>query len=159
MWLSSNDLVSTKTGKRLENSVFDNGGGCPKAFGIPFKGKLLSAFYYEGKEYEFNFSKFWNHVRTEFNYEIKDGVIHWYVTQTNRRYKMETHVECVIADMLFINYEDPEGKKRFTDLYNGGNGKGHVILSKKAKGGYDVIDEIDAGHIGCEYGEFNPDVK
>ena len=30
VWLSSNNMVSKITGKKLENSVFDIGGGCPK---------------------------------------------------------------------------------------------------------------------------------
>ena len=31
--------------------------------------KLLSAFWYEGKPYEFNFSKFWTFTRTKFDFE------------------------------------------------------------------------------------------
>ena len=48
VWLSSNDLVSNVTGKRLANSVFEVGGGNPKAFGIALGQKLLGQFYYEG---------------------------------------------------------------------------------------------------------------
>ena len=53
VWLSSNNLTSKVTGKKLEDSVFDIGGGCPKVFGIPLKRKLLSAFWYEGKPFEY----------------------------------------------------------------------------------------------------------
>jgi hypothetical protein len=44
VWLSSNNLVSKLTGKRLENSVFDIGGGRPKIGFIALNRKLLSAF-------------------------------------------------------------------------------------------------------------------
>ena len=44
VWLSSDNLTSLKTGKRLTNSVFDIGGGCPKVGHVAIKRKLLSAF-------------------------------------------------------------------------------------------------------------------
>ena len=54
VWLSSNDMVSKVTGKRLENSAFDIGGGKPKIGPISLNRKLLGEFFYEGKSYEFN---------------------------------------------------------------------------------------------------------
>ena len=44
VWLSSNCMKSNLTGKVLENSVFDIGGGCPKIYFVPLKRKLLGAF-------------------------------------------------------------------------------------------------------------------
>lgn len=79
VWLSSNDLVSKITGKRLENSVFDIGGGRPKAFGIAMNRQLLSDFWYEGKSYEFNFSKFWTGCKTKFDCRETEKEINWYI--------------------------------------------------------------------------------
>ena len=59
VWLSSNDLVSNISGKRLTDSVFEVGGGAPKTFGIALSRKLLGKFYYERRDYEYNSSKFW----------------------------------------------------------------------------------------------------
>lgn len=56
-WLNSNHLTSKHTVKELTDNVFDIG-GCPQVFGIPLHRKLLSSFWHEGKNYEFNFSKF-----------------------------------------------------------------------------------------------------
>ena len=66
VWLSSNNMTSKLTGKKLENSVFDIGGGRPKVGPFALNRKLLSAIYYEGREFEFNFSKFWTHTKTKF---------------------------------------------------------------------------------------------
>ena len=44
VWLSSNVLVSEKTGKKLENSVFDIGGGRPKIYFVPLDRRLLGVF-------------------------------------------------------------------------------------------------------------------
>ena len=57
VWLSSNCLTSKKTGQRLQNSAFDIGGGRPKIYFVPLDRRLLGVLYYEGQEYDFNFSK------------------------------------------------------------------------------------------------------
>ncbi len=149
VWLSSNDLVS-KNGKRLENSVFDIGGGCPKVGPIALKRKLLSAFWYEGTPYEFNFSKFWTFTRTKFACrETKEDII-WHVEQKNWTQRMVTDISCKKKDMLLVNYEAPNGRKRHNRLWNGGNGVGTVKLYHKGK----LVDEITCSHVGCEYGEY-----
>ena len=155
VWLSSCDLISKKTGKRLEDSVFDIGGGRPKAFGIALNRKLLSDFWYEGKSYEFNFSKFWTFCRTKFDCKETEDKIIWYVRQETTKAIMETSVECDKSKMLLVNYESPDGAKRHNRLWNGGTGTGTVKLWKKrpfAKP--ELLDEIEAKHIGCEWGEY-----
>lgn len=151
LWLSSNNLTSELTGKKLCNSAFDIGGGRPKVGPIALKGKLLSAFYYEGRDYEFNFSKFWTFTRTRFSSWETEDEIHWQVEQKTWRNRMVTAVSCKKKDMLLINYEAPNGTKRHTRLWNGGNGVGTVELYRDGK----LIDRIHAENIGCEYGEYD----
>ncbi len=150
VWLSSCNLTSRKTGKKLFNSVFDIGGGRPKVGPIALNRKLLSAFYYEGKCYEFNFSKFWTNTRTKFECHETDTQIVWHVEQKTWRNKMVTDITCNKEDMLLINYEAPNGKKLHNRLWNGGNGVGVIKLYHKNK----LVDEIDAKNVGCEYGEY-----
>lgn len=152
VWLSSNDLTSKRTGKRLTDSVFDIGGGCPKIGPIALKRKLLSAFWYEGKGYEFNFSKFWTFTRTKFACRETDTQIVWHVEQRTWRSRMVTDITCEKKDMLLVNYEAPNGKKLHNRLWNGGNGAGTVKLYRGGR----LVDEVIAGHIGCEYGEYGP---
>lgn len=94
VWLSSNNLVSKKTGRRLNNSVFDIGGGRPKIGFIALNRKLLSAFYYEGKCYEFNFSKFWTNTRTKFESHETDDEIVCHVEQKTWNNKMVMDITC-----------------------------------------------------------------
>lgn len=154
VWLSSNDLVSNLTGKRLKNSVFEVGGGRPKVFGISLNRKLLGQFYYEGDDYEFNFSKFWTGSRTKFDCRETDTQILWKVTQTTFQAKMEAEIACNKEEMLLINYESPDGYKRHTRLWNCGNGYGTVKLWQKSNGSWNLIDDVKAGSVGCEYGEY-----
>ena len=154
VWLSSNCLKSKLTGKTLDNSVFDIGGGRPKIYFVPLDRRLLGVFWYEGKEYDFNFSHVLLNVKTEFSFEEKDDVVLWHVRQENRCAAMETEVSCKKADMLLVNYEAPDGSKKHNHLWNGGNGVGTVKLYDKVDGEFQLVDEIEATHIGCEYGEY-----
>ena len=151
VWLSSNNLTSKITGRKLEDSVFDIGGGCPKVGPVALKRKLLSAYWHEGKCYEFNFSKFWTFCRTKFDCQETDTQIIWHVEQKTWRNRMVTDIVCEKKDMLLVNYEAPNGKKFHNRLWNGGNGKGTVKLYRDGK----LIDEVIAENIGCEYGEYD----
>jgi len=140
VWLSSNNLVSKLTGERLTNSVFNIGGGRPKVGNLALDRKLLGVFYHEGEGYEFNFSKFWTLTKTVFDCTETGGQIVWHVEQHTPLHRMVTDVVCDKKDMLFINYEAPDGAKRHNRLWNGGNGIGTVKLYKMLPGGWSLID-------------------
>lgn len=150
VWLSSNNLTSLITGNKLEDSVFDIGGGCPKVGPVALPRQLLSAFWYEGQGFEFNFSKFWTRTKTIFDCYETDEEIVWHVEQSTWRNKMVTDITCKKADMLLVNYEAPDGAKRHNRLWNGGNGTGVIELYHGGK----LIDRVKAENIGCEYGEY-----
>ena len=112
-------------------------------------------FWYEGKEYDFNFSHVWLNVKTEFSFEEQEELVHWHVRQENRDAVMDTEVYCRKSDMLLVNYEAPDGTKKHNRLWNGGNGWGIIRLYDKVDGKLRLIDEVEATHIGCEYGEYD----
>lgn len=154
VWLSSWDIYSKTQKKQLENTAFDIGGGCPVAFGIHLKRKLLGEIWYEGKSYEFNFSKFWTFSHTYFDCKETDKEIMWHVVQETNKAILDTKITCKKKDMLLVNYEDPLGMKRHNRLWNGGTGSGVIGLYKKEKGIPVLIDEMEVKHVGCEYGEY-----
>ncbi len=155
VWLASSCLKSRMTGERLQNSAFDIGGGRPKVYFVPLERRLLGAFFYEGKEYDFNFSKVHLRVKTAFAFEEGDKTVAWRVRQENVHAAMEAEIRCRKADMLFVNYEASDGSKRHNRLWNGGNGWGVVKLYDRVDGEWAPVDEIEATHVGCEYGEYD----
>lgn len=155
VWLASSCLTSKKTGKALEHSAFDIGGGRPKIYFVPLDRRLLGAFCYEGREYDFNFSHLWLHVKTEFSFREDEEQVHWRVRQENLHAVMETEIHCRKREMLLVNYEAPDGSKKHNRLWNGGNGWGTVRLYDKGRNGRTLVDEIEATHVGCEYGEYD----
>lgn len=154
VWLSSCNLTSKESGAKLTKSAFNIGGGRPKVFGIALNKKLLIDFFYEGKSYEFNFSKFWTGTRTIFTCSETTEQILWHVVSRNRAAAIEVSVSCDKKDMLLINYEAPNGKKLHNRLWNGGTGIGEIKLYRKEHGKEVLIDELIAGTVGCEYGEY-----
>ncbi len=137
------------------NSSFEIGGGRPKVFGVALDRKLLGQFWYEGKNYEFNFSKFWTGSGTKFDCWETEDEIHWHVVQTTLTAKLDSQIVCKKADMLLINYEAPNGTKRHNRLWNGGTGTGVLKLYRRVGKKEILIDEIEAANIGCEYGEYD----
>lgn len=155
LWLSSNNLYSVLQQRQLENSVFDIGGGRPKVYSVALDRKLLGGFYYEGKELDFNFSKFLEGPRTKFECTETEDEIRWKVWMENRKNLLKLNVVCKKKDMLFVNYEAPDGTKRHNRLWNGGNAKGIIKLYDKHPYGLELRDIIEARNIGCEYGEYD----
>ncbi|MCF0117948.1 MAG: hypothetical protein HUJ61_07910 [Bacilli bacterium] len=155
LWLSSHN-IEDEAGNKLNNTVFDIGGGKPKAFGISIPKKLLGAYYIEGKEFEFNFSKFWHPSKTKFTFDESDkDVVSWHVEQSDRHNLFITDVTCLKKDMLFVNYESPLGEKKHNKLWNGGNGTGIMKQYRKVKKGWQLVRTLTIKNIGCEYGEFD----
>ena len=150
VWISSCNLTSELTGKKLKNSVFDIGGGRPKIGPVALPRKLLSAFWYEGQSFEFNFSKFWTGTRTEFECKETDTQIVWQIEQSTWRNRMVTELVCDKADMLLVNYEAPNGKKRHNRLWNGGNGRGRVWLYRDGR----LIDRVRQINPKCKEIDF-----
>ena len=156
VWLSSNCLTSNITGEKLENSVFEIGGGRPVVYHIPLPRQLLGCFYYEGEEYEFNFSKFWELSTTKFSFDEDDEEVHWHVRQSTKKGILITELHCKKEDMLLVNYESPDGEKRFGTLWNGGNGYGDLKLYRRKFWFFKkLVDDVHATNIGCEYGEYD----
>ena len=154
LWISSCNMRSLITGKNLNNSAIEVGGGRPKVFGISLNRKLLIGMYYEGKMYEYNFSKFWTRSKVEFEFQEGDKDNTWLVNSSNRDSIMELNLQCPKDEMLLINYEAPNGKKLHNKLWNGGTGIGKIKLYKKQGKDKILLDHIEMKNVGCEYGEY-----
>ena len=116
LWLSSNNLYSRVKDEKLENSVFDIGGGRPRVFGIPLEGKLLGGLFLEGREYDYNFSKPWTLSRQRFlSNETEENII-WKVWLENKKSLLQINVVCPKKEMILVNYVAPDGTKSTTKI-------------------------------------------
>ena len=152
LWISSCNIKSLLTNQILTNTVVEFGGGRPKIFGFPLNKRLLGGLYYEGKMYEYNFSKFWNRSTITYDFEESDELTTWRIRARNEESALELVVHCKKEEMLFINYEAPNGKKLHNRLFNGGTGYGEIkLFNLYGK----LIDHLSISNVGCEYGEYD----
>lgn len=100
------------------------------------------------------FSKPWTLPRTRFDCAETADELRWQVRQETARAAVEIAIRCRKRDMLLINYEAPGGRKLHNRLWNGGNGAGVVTLWRTRGGATELVDEMDAARVGCEYGEY-----
>jgi tocopherol cyclase len=155
LWISSCNMKSLITGKELSNSAVEIGGGNPKIYGLSLGRKLLGGIYYEGKMYEYNFSKFWTGSKIDFDFTENENVNTWTLEAYNHNSAMQLLLNCKNDEMLFVNYESPDGKKLHNRLWNGGTGYGEIKLFVKQRNRWGVIDHILINNAGCEYGEYD----
>ncbi len=170
IWLAGSHIKSKLTGEWLDDTAFDIGGGRPKIkTGRTFDNVILGALWYQGEAYEFNFSRFWTLTKTDFKCTEHKDKLAWKIEQETPLARIEAEFTCLKKDMLFINYEAPNGEKKHNRLWNGGNGVGEIKLykkilktrdqetSKKAKFKWELVDHMEAYNVGCEYGAYADD--
>lgn len=154
LWISSCNMKSLISGKILSNTAVEIGGGRPKVYGVDLGKKLLGCFYYEGRYYDFNFTKFWTGAKIDFQFTEGDKVNVWKIKAQNKEAIIDLIMKCPKDQMLFINYEAPSGRKRHNKLWNGGTGYGKMKLYHKNGKHKVLIDYIEFKTTGCEYGEY-----
>ncbi len=154
LWISSCRMESLVTGKALLNSAVEMGGGNPRVYGLSLGRKLLGSLFYEGELFEYNFSKFWTGTKIDFRFTEGESVNRWSIGAQNRSSRMELTLECKKEEMLLINYEAPDGRKRHNRLWNGGTGYGEIKLYRKKRKKLTLIDHMAIKNTGCEYGEY-----
>jgi len=155
VWLASCDLTSRLTGERLPDTALEIGGGRPKVGPFALDRKLLGELVYKGEAFEFNFSKLWTGSQTHFSCHETETQVVWHVEQETFEARLVTDVSCPKHEMLLIRYEAPDGQSRHTRLWNGGTGTGRVQLFVRDGFEWQLVDDMDVAHMGCEYGEYD----
>jgi hypothetical protein len=148
--LNCAQFVDATSGEKLPLTCLDVGGGTPVLFGQRLSSKLLIAFYLQGHLYEFNFSKFWTGARQHFSCDVELDKIHWKISARTFSHRIDIDFSCPKNEMLFMNYENPDGEKMHTSLWNGGTAKGSVRLFNRNG----LIGEFFGTRGGGEYGVY-----
>jgi len=152
IWLSCNRFRD-KQGNLLKKTGLDIGGGRPKVFYFSIPKKILVAFIYKGKLYEFNFTKIF-FQKQAWKCNIVDDKVHWDVAVENRTHALEVKFSCPIDTMLLVNYENPAGEKNHNQLWNGGFASGTLRFYEKKNSKKILLADLDGEYAGCEYGAY-----
>ncbi len=146
--LSSSNLVSNISGKKLQESCFAIQGEYNKRLSL-----LIS---FEGLKLEFHAG---SHKKYNTIYECsqmpenEDGVhLHWSVSMNNKSYVIDVDITCNVNQMFVREYECPEGNRKVMKLIGGGSGTGEVKIYRWVKKDLELIEDIHVGNCLCEYG-------
>jgi len=147
--LSSSDLLSSKTGLRLTNSAFVFAGSPVKIFFTRKQHRFTGGLFYEGSQFEFNFLKFLAFPSTKFYCQETPDELTWHIRLESLTALVKLEVHCPKNEMLFMNYESPDGTNLSGRLISGGTGTGFLRLYRKTGTRRVLIDELVARHVNC----------
>lgn len=145
--LHSSHLISSITGKPLQNSCFVVDGD--------YEGKLAIHSFMDNKCIEFSPKRrkdFVTYKCTEMP-EDEDGVkLHWTVSAHNKNYILDIDVYCDTSSMYVRDYECPDGDHKKLQILGGGLGIGGVKLFQKNHKNLELLEEARVLNCVCEYG-------
>lgn len=154
VWIGCSHIVRIGTGEVLKNTALDIGGGCPTVFGMPLNNNLLMGFFYEGEDLEYNFSKFWKLSEVTYQVEETEEELIWRILAEDSHYLIKIKVKCRKSEMILMNYESPDGRRRHRRLWSGGTGTGQMLIYDKKAGYKHLLDTLYLKNVGCEYGAY-----
>lgn len=149
--LTASALWSRQTGERLSDTAFDVV-GCMKVLGIPTSENLLGLMRYEGKEYEFNFSKLLSYPQAKYRCQEKDNNIVWHIRMANTEGALEIKAVCPKSEMIKQRFCTPDGS-RSEVLWSGGTGRAQISLYRRVFGKLRPVDTMVAEKVTCFWAE------
>jgi hypothetical protein len=153
IWLNCNRFTLQGSKDVLAKTSLVVGGGTPVLAGVPLERKILVAFVYEERLYEFHFLKLWESPQHRFScYPNEKGEMVWEVDAENSDARIAIRFSCPLSKMLKINYENPKGQWLHRDLWNGGHAHGTVELFSKDLFSENRIAIFEGSFGGCEFG-------
>jgi tocopherol cyclase len=154
VWLNCANFTRVGSSDLLPTTCLDVGGGTPIVFGRRLRRKLIIGFFLEGKLFDFNFSKFWTRPGQRFECRTEGDFVTWNIQAWTRKARIEIQFACPKDEMLFMNYENPNGERNHRQLWNGGNARGTVRIFSRSGPRERLVEELIGTHGGCEYGEY-----
>ena len=152
-WLNCNRFVSRTTGKVLDRTSLDVGGGAPRVFGVSLGEKVLVAFHHEGELFDVNFSKLFRAGDEQAQVEESASAIRWKIQAQNGGRKIVVDFSAPKSKMMLIRYENPQGEVNHRQLWNTGFAEGTVdILAKGSNNEWTPVESLSGSFGGGEYG-------
>jgi len=137
-------LNSKVTGKTLESAAFVFKSGMQYRFGKGQAQHLYGGLFYEGKLEQYD--------QLSIDFDENDTSNIWRIKAENKKTVLIIELSHLKNEMLFLNYEAPDGTKKHNRLWSGGIGSGTIEFYTKTKKGNQLIDHFSLQNVSCEYG-------
>ena len=149
--LTASAVWSRQTGESLSDTAFDVT-GCMKVKGLPASDNMLGLMRYEGKEYEFNFSKLMTYPQAKYRCQEKENNIVWHIRMANTEGALEIKAVCPKAEMVKQRFCKPDGTWT-ENVWSGGTGRAELTLYRRVFGKLRPVDTMVAEKVSCMWAE------
>lgn len=136
-------LASQRTGQELRHSALAVNAFCPRFLGIPLGKRLMLQLTYRGEDFEFTRCK-WETKETGKRYV-------WHILAQDKSTVVKISGSCTKAEMMRLQYENPEGRKFRIPPLGGCAGIGNLQLFRKGSGGREWMDTLTLENALCIY--------
>ena len=149
--LATSAVWSRQTGEMLSDAAIDVT-GCVKVMGLPVSDNMLGLIRYEGKEYEFNFSKLMSYPQAKYRCQEKENNIVWHIRMANTEGAVEVKAVCPKSEMVKQRFCRPDGT-RVMNFWSGGTGRAEITLYRRVFGKLRPVDVMVAEKVSCMWVE------
>ena len=136
-------LASQRAGQELRHSALAVNAFCPRFLGIPLGKRLMLQLTYRGEDFEFTRCK-WETKETGKRYV-------WHILAQDKSTVVKISGSCTKAEMIRLQYENPEGRKFRIPPLGGCAGIGNLQLFRKGSGGREWMDTLTLENALCIY--------
>ncbi len=136
-------LTSEKTGRVLRHSALAVNGCHPRFLCFPMRRKLMLQLTYTGEDFEF--------TRCRWEAKETNKRIIWHILAQNKTAVVKISGSCTKKEMMFLQYENPDGLLSRFPLWAGAAGMGTIQLYRRTPGGRELLDTLKLENGLCEY--------
>lgn len=132
--LACGKLYSERTSSELRHSVLALNGFCPRFLWFPLRRRLMLQLTYMGEDFQF--------TRCKWETKENDRRFIWHILAQNKTAVVKISLSCTKAELLRLQYEDPEGRKSKQPLWAGAGGLGTIQIYHKVSGERQLLDSL-----------------
>ncbi len=136
-------MTSGRTGKELRHSVLAVNSFCPRFLCFSFRHKFMLQLTYMGEDFQFT------HCRLDTKETGRRFV--WHMSARNKTAVLKLSGSCKKAEMLHLQYENPDGVKSKLPLWAGSDGVGAIQLYRRVSGARELVDSLKLENALCIY--------
>lgn len=151
MQFACGKFTSKRTGRELRHTVLAVNGCCPRFLCFPLKRRLMIQLTYMGEDFEFGLHRQFLLSRCKWETKENGRRYIWHIMARNRTSLIKISGSCTKAQLMKLQYENPNSGIPKMPLFAGGDGVGTVEIYRRVPGGRELLDTLHMDKAFCMY--------
>lgn len=149
--LACGKFTSKRTGRELRHTVLALNGCCPRFLFLPLKRRLMIQLTYTGEDFEFGLHRQFLFSKCKWETKENGKRFIWHILAQNRTAVIKISGSCTKAQLMQLQYENPDSSIPSMPLWAGGAGIGTVEIYRRIPGGRQLLDTLRMDGAFCAY--------